>query len=42
MNDYYKNLPRKRMGSGALFFNSKDEALIVKPNYKDHWEIPGG
>ena len=30
------------MGSGALFFNSKDEALIVKPNYKDHWEIPGG
>ena len=42
MNDYYKNLPKKRMGSGALFFNSEGKVLIVKPTYKDHWEIPGG
>ncbi|MES2314458.1 MAG: NUDIX hydrolase [Patescibacteria group bacterium] len=42
MNDYYKNLPKKRMGSGALFFNSEGKVLIVKPTYKDYWEIPGG
>ena len=42
MNEYYKNLPRKWMGSGALFFNDKGEILIVKPTYKDGWEIPGG
>ncbi len=30
------------MGSGALFFNKKNELLIVKPSYKDHWSIPGG
>jgi 8-oxo-dGTP diphosphatase len=42
MNDYYKNLPRKRMASGALFLNSKGEVLIVRPTYKDHWDMPGG
>lgn len=41
-NDYYKNLPKKRMASGALILNEKDEVLIVKPNYKDGWSIPGG
>ncbi len=42
MNDYYKNLPRKYMGAGALFFDEKERILIVKPTYKDSWEIPGG
>jgi len=44
MNEYYKNLPRKRMASGALFFESQkmDKVLIVKPTYKNYWEIPGG
>jgi ADP-ribose pyrophosphatase YjhB (NUDIX family) len=42
MNDYYKNLPAKRMGSGALIFNDRNELLIVKPTYKDHWSVPGG
>lgn len=40
--DYYDSLPKKRMGSGCLFFNQKDEILLVKPNYKPGWEIPGG
>jgi len=40
--EYYKNLPKKRMGSGALILNEKNEILIVKPGYKDHWSIPGG
>lgn len=42
MNSYYNNLPRKRMGAGALFFNKDNELLIVKPSYKDYWSIPGG
>ena len=41
-NQYYKGLPKKRMGVGALFFNDKDELLILKPTYKDYWSIPGG
>lgn len=42
MNDYFKNLPKKYMGSGSLFFNGKNELLIVKPTYKEGWLIPGG
>lgn len=39
---YYKSLPRKRMGVGALIFNNRREILFVRPTYKDHWSIPGG
>ncbi len=42
MNNFFKNLPRKYVGSGALFFSAESEILIVRPTYKDHWEIPGG
>lgn len=42
MTDYYTSLPQKRMGSGCLLFNESDHVLLVKPNYKDGWEIPGG
>ncbi|MFH1405116.1 MAG: NUDIX hydrolase [Patescibacteria group bacterium] len=41
-NNFYKNLPKKRMGAGALILNDKGEILIVKPVYKDHWSIAGG
>jgi len=40
--DYIKNLPKKRMASGVIFFNEAGEVLIVKPGYKDHWSVPGG
>ena len=39
---YFKSLPAKPMGAGALLRNSNGELLIVKPTYKDGWEIPGG
>lgn len=42
MIDYYKSLPGKRVGAGVLLFNQAGEILIVKPNYKDFWLIPGG
>jgi 8-oxo-dGTP pyrophosphatase MutT (NUDIX family) len=25
-----------------LFFNDKEEILIVKPNYREDWLLPGG
>lgn len=40
--EYYKSLPAKRMGSGALFFDAAGKILFVKPSYKEVWEIPGG
>jgi 8-oxo-dGTP pyrophosphatase MutT (NUDIX family) len=40
--EYYKNLPKKRVASGILFFNTDGKFLIVKPSYKKCWEIPGG
>lgn len=30
------------MGSGALFRDTDDRILLVKPTYKPLWEIPGG
>ena len=39
---YLANLPKKRMGAGALIFNQEGELLLVKPSYKNHWSIPGG
>ncbi|MFD4459451.1 NUDIX domain-containing protein [Nocardia sp. NPDC058480] len=35
-------LPRKRMGAGALFVDECDRVLLVEPTYKDYWELPGG
>ncbi|HEY4484459.1 MAG TPA: NUDIX hydrolase [Candidatus Paceibacterota bacterium] len=40
--EYFKALPKKRMASGVLLFNQRDELLVIKPSYKDHWSIPGG
>ncbi len=40
--DYYNSLAKKPMGSDVLFLNDKNEILIVKPNYKDEWLLPGG
>jgi 8-oxo-dGTP pyrophosphatase MutT (NUDIX family) len=40
--EYYKNLPKKQLASGVLFFNMVGELLIVKPNYKEEWIVPGG
>lgn len=40
--EYFVNLPRKVTSSSALFFNKKEEILILKPSYKNHWVFPGG
>ncbi|GIF09805.1 hypothetical protein Asi03nite_73430 [Actinoplanes siamensis] len=31
-----------RVAAGALFFDEAGRVLIVKPTYKEGWEIPGG
>lgn len=40
--EYLKTLPKKRVAVGVLLFNDKNQLLILKPSYKDHWTIPGG
>mgnify|MGYP000851053077 FL=1 len=39
---YQQTLPGKRISSGCLFFDESGRLLIVKPTYKEGWEIPGG
>ncbi len=34
--------PMKRIGSGALIRDPDGLVLVVKPTYKEMWEIPGG
>lgn len=39
---YQQSLPRKRISAGVLLFDTSGLLLIVKPTYKEGWEIPGG
>ena len=40
--DYIASLPRKIAGTAVLFRNEADELLVVKPDYRDDWLVPGG
>ncbi|MDP3988882.1 MAG: NUDIX hydrolase [bacterium] len=40
--EFYKSLPKKRMGAAVLLFNGAGDLLLVKPNYRDQWSLPGG
>ncbi|WP_343448952.1 NUDIX hydrolase [Micromonospora oryzae] len=31
-----------RVAAGALFFNDEGHVLLIRPSYKNHWDIPGG
>lgn len=39
---WYRALPAKRIGAGVVFADADGRVLLVRPTYKDHWEIPGG
>jgi 8-oxo-dGTP pyrophosphatase MutT (NUDIX family) len=41
-SSFYEGLPKKRMGSGCLFFDSEGRVLLLQPSYKPTWEIVGG
>ena len=36
------NFPQKRWWAGVLFFDVDWKVLLLKPTYKNDWEIPGG
>ena len=40
--EYAAMLPKKQVGTAVLLFNAAGELLIVKPDYKDGWLVPGG
>jgi 8-oxo-dGTP pyrophosphatase MutT (NUDIX family) len=40
--EYYDGLPKHIAGAGAIFRDATGKVLLVKPSYRDTWEIPGG
>lgn len=40
--EYTATLPRKRMASAVLLRDAGGRILLVEPQYKDDWELPGG
>ena len=40
--DWYASLPTVYVSASMLITDPADRMLIVKPNYRPHWGIPGG
>lgn len=40
--EYYATLPKHIAGAGAIFHDADGGILLVKPSYRETWEIPGG
>ncbi|KUN88611.1 NUDIX domain-containing protein [Streptomyces griseoruber] len=40
--DYIASLPRILAGAAALFRDARGWVLLVEPNYRDGWALPGG
>ncbi|HEY3732695.1 MAG TPA: NUDIX hydrolase [Streptosporangiaceae bacterium] len=39
---WYAGLPTLNAAASALITDGDGRALLVKPNYRDHWSLPGG
>ncbi|MEV0178846.1 NUDIX hydrolase [Streptomyces sp. NPDC050625] len=39
---YIAGLPRVLAGAAALFRDAEDRVLLVEPNYREGWALPGG
>src|ERR1039457_6739926 len=39
---WYAGLPVLYAGAAALITDAAGQVLLVKPNYRDHWTVPGG
>jgi 8-oxo-dGTP diphosphatase len=39
---WYASLPTLYGAAAALFTDEDGRVLLVKPNYRDHWSLPGG
>lgn len=42
MTDDPADWSRPRAAAGVLFFDDDGRVLVVKPTYKESWDIPGG
>jgi 8-oxo-dGTP pyrophosphatase MutT (NUDIX family) len=40
--DWYPTLPTVYVSVCVLFTDTADRVLLVKPNYRPYWQIPGG
>jgi 8-oxo-dGTP diphosphatase len=40
--EWFASLPTVYVAAGALITDTGGRVLLVKPNYRDHWSIPGG
>jgi 8-oxo-dGTP pyrophosphatase MutT (NUDIX family) len=40
--EYYASLPKHIAGAGAIFRDGDGSVLLVKPSYRQDWEVPGG
>jgi 8-oxo-dGTP pyrophosphatase MutT (NUDIX family) len=39
---WHNSLPSKRIAASVILRNKNGEILVVKPNYRDYWNLPGG
>lgn len=39
---WHASLPGAVLSAGALIGDGTGKVLLVKPNYRDHWSLPGG
>lgn len=39
---WHASLPGAIVTAGALIGDGSGRVLVVKPNYRDHWSVPGG
>ncbi len=39
---WYAQLPTLYAAAAALITDASGDVLLVKPNYRDHWTLPGG
>ena len=42
MEDDPADFSRPRVAAGVVFFDPGGRVLVVKPTYKDSWDVPGG
>jgi ADP-ribose pyrophosphatase YjhB (NUDIX family) len=40
--EFYQRAPKKRIAAGIVARDEQGRILLVKPTYKEPWEIPGG
>jgi ADP-ribose pyrophosphatase YjhB (NUDIX family) len=40
--EWFAQLPTLYAAAAALFTDQDGRVLLVKPNYRDHWSLPGG